>query len=121
MFIESTGETLHAPALIVVEQDRKLAQTGDDSPMMFNLETDPLKQNNIARAGDALEADLCGENCRSPGLTGTWRMRTRLAAQAHIYPTGDGEERAASSPGFYAAFRCFARRCARCGRSGQYC
>lgn len=58
VFIESTGEALHAPALITVKSGHKLVLSRSDPPMLFDLKADPLEQANVAGTGLPVEAEL---------------------------------------------------------------
>ena len=50
VFVESTGESLHGPAFIMIEGTKKLVYTCTDPRMFFDLEEDPLELTNLAEA-----------------------------------------------------------------------
>lgn len=48
VFFEYCGEGVHAPALMCRHRNIKYISCGDDPEMMFDLETDPNEQTNLA-------------------------------------------------------------------------
>ena len=51
IFIEFNGEGLYAPALIVIDGNRKLVHSRTDPDMLFDIGDDPLELNDLAKSG----------------------------------------------------------------------